>query len=126
MDRTKPKAPKVLTGWTRISRKLLAATKDKLRGMDNTLQQATRIMAEQRARISTLETQLTEARRRTIPMGDGSELNFLPLGIESMDISSEPLCIGSERGFKQMVRGPVTARIIAHGDAVYFPPGKKT
>lgn len=75
----------------------------------------------QQARES--EVRLMEARRRTIPMRDGSELNFLPLYIASVKIHRDVKEVYSAAGHpSQFVTGKAEVTILAEGEIVQFAP----
>lgn len=70
-------------------------------------------------RIAELEARLTEARRHLLPFGNGKQtINFLPLGVESVDITSgtmDPSNRFSER-MKFLRPGSGKARLVVIAD----------
>lgn len=74
--------------------------------------------------IADLEVQLTEARRRTIPIGpngQNGELNFMPLYIEKVEMTARLHEITSAHG-REVVSGRAEAVIHAVGDVLYNTP----
>lgn len=83
-----------------------------------------------KASLSLAETQLTEARRRTLPIGNSEgaagEMSFLPVYVTEVKIERPVYSFASERGgFQKHVAGLATATIICQGQPVYYPPVKK-
>jgi hypothetical protein len=75
-----------------------------------------------RASAERFEEKLTEARRRTVPMGHGDEdINFLPLFVSKFKIDQNFREISSWSGERRMVAGRATAIITCQGDVVMSP-----
>lgn len=87
------------------------------------------VISDFQRKFREMEIQLDEARRRTLPIGAGSgpdsEMNFLPLWVESVEMRHEFSDVQSMSGPYKIARGPATAIIHARGDVVYFPAPKR-
>lgn len=77
------------------------------------------------AQIKELETQLNEARRRTLPLGlhgSGGEANFLPSHIEKVETKVDICEVRSGSGARDYATSRSHAVIHVVGDIVYYPP----
>lgn len=114
-------------GWVRVAKQKYFEMKELLAGREADNHKLQLENAARALRIVELETQLGEARRRTIPIGmhgQGGEGNFLPLYIEKMDVRHDIRRIHSLSGESAVVCGLARATIECVGDIVYFPPPK--
>lgn len=114
---------KKLSAYVRVLRKRWEDLKELLSLREKALQRLIAETDSKDRRITELETQLQEARRRTIPLGDGSELNFLPVLVERVEIKPEmrELRTWSEPLLRHYATGNVRATIICSGPVVHYP-----
>jgi hypothetical protein len=105
--------------------KALGRAKAALLAAEQTIARHQTLTADLQKRIATLEGQLLEARRRTIPMADGSELNFLPLYISNVDVRHDNIAVRSHSGMEFLARGTSRATIVVEGETMMFTPKVK-
>lgn len=112
--------PKKLTAIGKVRAELRAAVTQ--------LQTHLAIVKQQASQIKELEIQLNEARRRTLPlgpMGQGGDINFLPLFVEKVETKRDMREIYSADGHSDFITSRGYAVVYVEGEITYFPPGAK-
>lgn len=105
----------------------LAAAKVTIEKLTDDVARLTNHVGSRNLEIHTLNAALTEARRRTIAMSDGSEINFLPLYVQSLDIKRDIKSFKSwgTPGLELFATGLATATIVADGATIQYTPIQK-
>lgn len=102
---------------------LVSRLRGQIRTLENAYNQQRLQLAAQSIEIEQLKIRLQEARRRTVPMAGGGDLNFLPLNITRVETHHPLLEIESSSGARTAyVSGKAYAIITADGDVVVTVP----
>lgn len=108
---------------------LIIMLRRRLRDFHKQVDTLTTQLEQSKERERVLETQLLEARRRSLPIGfkgEHGEINFLPLFVTSVDMKSEMIdCTRLNNDIQRYAVGRCRATIEVEGSTIIYSEIKK-